>query len=477
VHVLQISFFVDPQRRPPERLLADWHSLEDIATAVASAGERVTVVQASLSPGALTRRGIDFVFISPGESLARSDELRALLRHRPPDVVHVHGLGFPRDVLALRELMPNVPILLQDHGNRVPRLWRRPPWRRAAAAIDGIAFCALPHAERFVQARLMSPRLPVFEIAESTSSFMPGDMAAARAVTGVRGDPALLWVGGLDRRKDPLTVLDGVAAATRDLPRLELWCCFSSAPLLAPVEARIARDRRLRDRVHLLGRVPHGKVEQLMRAADLFVLGSHREGSCFALIEALATGLTPVVTDIPSLRMLTGNGAVGELWQCGDSHSLTAALHRAVAAHEPCSGARARAHFEAHLSSTALGRRFAAAYRELAPRPAQAMQVGAGGRSASLPCRSSRARSGTCSTAGRGAIASGLWSSPSRPGASQSQASPESRLSWQRLQTHPSSNATACSRGCEERSAIRRSMTSSFGSASASLRCSRPQTP
>ena len=28
MHVMQISFFVDPQRRSPERLLHDWHSLE-----------------------------------------------------------------------------------------------------------------------------------------------------------------------------------------------------------------------------------------------------------------------------------------------------------------------------------------------------------------------------------------------------------------------------------------------------------------
>src|SRR3954470_17024004 len=44
VHVVQISFFVDPERRSPERLLHDWYTLEDIAAAVASAGERVTVV-------------------------------------------------------------------------------------------------------------------------------------------------------------------------------------------------------------------------------------------------------------------------------------------------------------------------------------------------------------------------------------------------------------------------------------------------
>ncbi len=95
------------------------------------------------------------------------------------------------------------------------------------------------------------------------------------------------------------------------LPELRLWCCFGAAPLLPAVEERIAADPRLRDRVQLLGRVPHLRIEQLMCAADIFVLGSHREGSGYSLIEALSCGLPPVVTDIPSFRALTGGARSG----------------------------------------------------------------------------------------------------------------------------------------------------------------------
>jgi glycosyltransferase involved in cell wall biosynthesis len=365
VHVLQISFFVDPHRRSPERLLQDWHSLEDIAAAVALAGPRVTVVQSSLAEGELSRRGVDYVFMapeSPGASLIRSERFRLRLRELAPDVVHVHGLDFYRDVLALREIVPEVPILLQDHADHVPRLWRRPVWRRAAAAVDGVAFCARTQAEPFVRANILPRHVRVFEIPESTSAFTPGDAAAARAATGLHGDPAVLSVGHLDRNKDPLTVLDGVAAAVADLPNLKLWCCFGSSPLLPAVEARIARDPALRGRVHLLGRLPHEQIEQCMRAADLFVLGSRSEGSSFALIEALATGLTPVVTDIASLRALTGNGAVGQLWPCGESRALAHALRTAAAALGPRSKDVVRAHFDAHISSVAIGRKFASAY-------------------------------------------------------------------------------------------------------------------
>ena len=227
-------------------------------------------------------------------------------------------------------------------------------WRSGAAAARGMSFCARAQAEPFRRARLLPPDIEIFEIPELTSSFAPGDAAAARAATGLHGDPAILWVGHLNANKDPLTVLEGVSAAAQDLPNLQLWCCYATAPLLAAVEARIARDTTLRARVHLLGRVPHERVEQLMRAADLFVLGSHREGGSSALVEAMATGLTPVVTDIPSSRALTGNGAVGELWPCGDWRALGTALQRNAATRGAAARARVRAHFDAELSSSAV---------------------------------------------------------------------------------------------------------------------------
>ena len=365
---MQISFFVDRERRSPERLLQDWYALEDVAAAVASTGERVTVVQASNVEGSVTKRGVDFVFMAPDVPtglLARSAAFRSRLRDLAPDVVHVHGLDFPRDVLALRELVPNVPILLQDHAGRVPRFWRRATWRRAAAAVDGVSFCARAQIAPFVSAGMFPRQVRQFEIPELTTRFGPGDMAAARAATGLHGDPAVLCVGHLDRNKDPLAVLDGVARAVADLPGLTLWCCFGSAPLLPSIEARIAHDPALRGRVHLLGRVPHEQIEQLMRAADLFVLGSHREGGNCSLVEALATGLPPIVTDIPSSRALLGQGAVGAFWPPGDSSALADALRAAAAARGPDARAYVRAYFESHLSSVALGRRLSAAYREL----------------------------------------------------------------------------------------------------------------
>jgi glycosyltransferase involved in cell wall biosynthesis len=175
------------------------------------------------------------------------------------------------------------------------------------------------------------------------------------------GDPCILWVGHLSAGKDPLTVLDGIALAAEKLPGLKLWCVYGDAPLLPAVQRRIERDPQLSGRVHLLGRVAHARIELLMRAADVFVSGSRRESCGYALLEAMACGVTPVVTDIPSFRALTGD--VGHLWPCGDAPRLAEALIRAATQRR--SPEHVRAHFDDTLSFQAVGRQWADAYAQV----------------------------------------------------------------------------------------------------------------
>ena len=205
--------------------------------------------------------------------------------------------------------------------------------------------------------------MQLFAIPESSSRFTPGSRVDARVKTGLYGDPCVLWVGHLSPGKDPLSVLEGVAQAVSKLPDLQLWCAFGSAPLFDEVERRIEQDPQLRGRVHLLGKVAHTHVEALMQSADVFVSGSHAEGSGYALLEALACGVVPVVTDIPSFRALTANGEVGKLWPRGDAMRLAAALID-VAVSRP-SREQVRAHFDATLSFAAVGRQWADAYAQV----------------------------------------------------------------------------------------------------------------
>jgi glycosyltransferase involved in cell wall biosynthesis len=367
LHVAQINFPLAPSDCSSEQLFERWPSLADIPEAAASAGTRVSMIQATTYEERFTRRGVDYYFTDMSGATtvaARAERFARLLGEIEADVLHVHGLGFAEDAFAISQRLPRLPLVFQDHADRPPRRWwHRPKWRRWYAAASGVAFTAPALVRPFTQAGLFGPLTQFFAIPESSSRFGLGNRADARAATGLYGDPCVLWVGHLAAGKDPLTVLDGIAQAALRLPGLQLWCAFGNAPLLDDVRKYIDGDPRLTDRVHLLGKVPHARIETLMQAADLFVSGSHAESCGYALLEALASGITPVVTDIPSFRALTGDGRIGHLWPPGDAARLAESLVRAAST--PLSPEQVRAHFDTALSFAAVGRQWADAYAQV----------------------------------------------------------------------------------------------------------------
>lgn len=367
MHVVQANLLPVPERLAHAEVLEQWPSLVDIAEIAAAGGVRVTVLQASRREDRILRNGIEYRFVDVAGARDAPDRARRLatfLDDMRADVLHVQGLAFAADAFAVSRHLPRLPILCQDHADRPPRWGRRWRWKRWFSAVSAVSFTTAEQAQPFVGAGVFDGRMPVYSIPESSSRFRPGDRGQARARTALHGDPCVLWVGHLDRNKDPLTVLDGVARAASRLPGLQLWCASGSAPLHEEVQARIRSTPQLAGRVHMLGKVAHRDVETLMQAADVFVSGSRAEGCGYALLEAMACGATPVVTDIPPFRALTGDGAIGRLWPPGDARRLAEALEDVVA--NPPAPGEVRNHFNAMLSFAALGRRWADAYARVA---------------------------------------------------------------------------------------------------------------
>ncbi len=80
--------------------------------------------------------------------------------------------------------------------------------------------------------------------------------------------------------------------------------------------------------VQFLGHRDH--IEELYPALDIFVLPSHREGFPRAAMEAAASGVAIVATDIRGCREVVENGLNGLLVPTGDPLHLTAAIDRLV---------------------------------------------------------------------------------------------------------------------------------------------------
>lgn len=374
--VAQVGMHLDLEPFPVDALIARRPGFGRSAAAAQDDHTRVVIVEpawedaerqvGTVSCSFVRETGAPWIRLPGGRRVRRRPRrLFERLAALAPDVIHFQGLAYPRELRALAAALPDVPVLVQDHGSAVPRGWRRGWYRWGFARLAGVTFTTRDQAMPFVAAGVIRSSVPIFEVLVVSSLFTPGGLEAARAVTGLDGDPCLLWVGNLTARKDPLTMLDALAQAARHVPALRLHMCFQQAPLLAAVRSRIADDPLLRPRVRLLGALSHDAIEMHLQAADFLVLSSHAEGCGAAVLEALACGTTPLVTDIPSFRRLTGDGAYGALVPVGDAPGLALAIRDWSTRDRATLRREARAHFDRTLSFQVLGSELRRAYRAI----------------------------------------------------------------------------------------------------------------
>jgi glycosyltransferase involved in cell wall biosynthesis len=383
VRIVQINYTYDPTTADPDALLDRYATLTGWSEALIGAGARaVTVAQRFSVDAECERAGVRYIFRrdegpATADPRTRPDALHAAVVDERPDLVHVNGLMFPAQLEQLRRAVSKSAIVVQDHAGAdpsAPRWWdvagrlRRAARRPGLRAADAFLFTSLDQARPWRAARLIARRQPVFAIVESSTTLRPLAREHAREASGVAGHPAVLWVGRLDANKDPATVLDGFARAVDVLPDARLSMVYGSDDLLGQVRARVEQSPVLRPRVRLCGQVRHDRLAAFYSGADLFLLGSHHEGSGYAVIEAMACGCVPVVTDIPSFRAITRNGAVGMLWTPGDAWALASALARCARLDAAAARLDVRAHFDATLSWPTLGRRALCLYTSIVRR-------------------------------------------------------------------------------------------------------------
>jgi glycosyltransferase involved in cell wall biosynthesis len=386
VRVAIVNYVWDPDLSTPQSLLARFFTLTDWSDAVKRAGAAsVTVCQRFHADAALEQNGIRYRFLTdsgePTPTLwsGGAGALHRAVAAAEPDLVHVNGVLHPRRVRHLRgELTQPTALIVQDHGgfdpcaaSRLKRAWIG----RGLTVADALLMSSRGQVEEWRRSRIVPQAMSMFDVMESGTTMSPLPKDEARRQSGMEGTPALLWVGRLNDNKDPLTVLSGVSGFFERRPAGRLTMVYAAAELETEVRRKIAGTPALASRVRLIGRVPRQEIPAYFSAADIFVLGSHREGSGYAAIEALACGAILALTDIPSFRTLTADGDVGVLWRPGDVQSLVEALSRAESLVSASARLASRTLFDQRFSWPALGRRAMEIYEEvLSARRRRALQ-------------------------------------------------------------------------------------------------------
>jgi glycosyltransferase involved in cell wall biosynthesis len=252
----------------------------------------------------------------------------------------------PKNVLLHQDMS-----VIRDANSDI--LWRRAPglyeWleRRAFSRMRRIFAVRQSAVERY---RRLYPEfadrfvfIPTWVdstvfVPSTSDSSRESTRAALRRQIGIPQEASLLvFVGRLDQQKDPLLLIESLKLSVETVPNLHL-AIVGDGVLRSRVE-ELVRARRLDAQVHLLGVRPPLEIAEILRAADLYVLCSAYEGMPIAVLEALATGLPVVSTDVGEVRLAVHDGTNGRISAAREPGPFADAILRALSGADALRGA------------------------------------------------------------------------------------------------------------------------------------------
>jgi glycosyltransferase involved in cell wall biosynthesis len=242
---------------------------------------------------------------------------------RRAELVHFHG-----EVASMISLpwLSSRPSVVTLHGlHLLRRLSDGSPQRIGRVSLRAIVTAAdhticVSQAERdelqWLPERLRAKLVVVRNGLPMPPRAIGGTRARARNALGLADNAiAVLYLGQLESRKDPLTVARAVRRAHHEDARIVLLVagegpCATDLRALAGPVVRLLGQRR--------------DVSDLLAAADVFVMPSLREGLSYAVLESLGHGVATVVSDAPGNPEAVGDA--GLVFPAGDDARLAAVL-------------------------------------------------------------------------------------------------------------------------------------------------------
>jgi sugar transferase (PEP-CTERM/EpsH1 system associated) len=327
--------------------------------------------------GRVVQPDVEFISLNkpPGHGIKLYPRLYRLFRDYRPAIVHSRNLAALEAVVPARAA--GVPVRVHgEHGWEVSdpdgrrrkfqvmrRVYR--PFVNRYVALSG-------HLARYLIDAVGVPAARVERICNGvdTARFCPAldeRVALAGSPFGASDEILIGTVGRMQAVKDQLNLvrafahLVGQRVTGADRLRLVL---AGDGPMRPRIEAEV-RAGGVGNQVWLAGE--RADVPDVMRGLDIFVLPSLAEGISNTILEAMASGLAVVATDVGGNAELVEHGATGMLVAPADHRALAAALAPYIADStlRRKHGAAGRQRVEAEFSLDGMVDRYSVLYQNL----------------------------------------------------------------------------------------------------------------
>jgi glycosyltransferase involved in cell wall biosynthesis len=242
-------------------------------------------------------------------------EILRLLHKNKPEVFHVTsskagGIG----TLAGR-LMRVPRIIFTSHGLTADETWR-PNWQRKLISVTTWLTLMLAHTsimistdtyERARKMPLLKNKISLVKNGIATIDFLSKEVARRKLYSL---PPKSIWIGGMGELH-PNKNWSAAILAMKSVPKEAHLLIIGAGEEEAKLNSLI-KEENLTDQIHLLGYLNGAKY---LKAFDIFILPSKKEGLPYVLIEAGQASLPVVASDIPGNHDIIDTGETGFLIQ------------------------------------------------------------------------------------------------------------------------------------------------------------------
>jgi glycosyltransferase involved in cell wall biosynthesis len=211
------------------------------------------------------------------------------------DFVIIHGVNYFLFAFLIKKLT-TAKVILQHHAEKTYLRKKALLMPLTDKSTDGYFFNGINLAESFLKKKYISKH-KIFEIIEGSNDFR----LIERKLINIHKN--IVFVGRLNDNKNVIALLKAISLIKTINRNFKVDIHYTTNELEA--ELRIfCKENELDGIVFFRGKVSNVEMERILNQADIFVSTSFYEGSGYALIEALACGVYPVVSNIPSFNFL-----------------------------------------------------------------------------------------------------------------------------------------------------------------------------
>ncbi len=252
-----------------------------------------------------------------------------LIKLWKPDVIQAHWVVVPGVIAAMLSFLTGTPLIINLHGSdiflakksRMIGALARFGFRRAAA----VSACSPYLRDSAVQMGARNVHV------------IPHGADPLRFPAKTRYDEnprIILSLGRLVQKKGLDVLLRAAPRILGEIPDVEIWIAGDGPELQRLKTMAGQSNESMRKRLKFLGSVAWTNVPALLRQATVFVVPSIRDGSGnedglpTTILEAMASGLPIVASDIAGVSLVVKDGINGLLVPPGDVTALGNAVNR-----------------------------------------------------------------------------------------------------------------------------------------------------